>query len=346
MKNSGTVEFPDFLPARDGVLRESRHAPGVLMLDLPLPFGPKQVNAWLLEDGDGWTVIDCGPDTPEVRQLWSEVLSRSIGNGKVKRIVGTHGHVDHIGQAGPLWHATARPAFHMTRTEWLGAGLRAARAARPGQAHDGDRLFRSLGVPESELRSFTELPRALSLLAPLPDEYRRIVDGDMLRIGERDWRVMTAGGHAPEHALFHCEDEALLIAGDQVLPRITPFVGVFPDEPMANPLGEFLSALDRLSALPADTLVLPAHGPAFRGLHARLAELRHHHEMRLAQIAGLAERPVTAYRIAADIFARAIVTEHRRLALAETLAHLNLLCATGRLVRGPTADGATTFEAL
>lgn len=318
-------------------------APGIVPLVLPLDFGPKRVTCWLLRDGDGWTVVDCGADTPGIRRIWADVLHGALG-GDVRRIVATHGHVDHVGHAGPLWEATGRPPFLITRTEWLSASLRGAMAGRPARGDRGD-FFRLHGVPEAELPDFTAMPAALGALAPLPDRFVRIAEGDVLRIGGRDWRVMTAGGHAPEHAALYCAEEALLIAGDQVLPRITPFVGVFPAEPDADPLGEFLAALDRFGALAEETLVLPAHGPAFRGLHARLAQLRAHHDARLSEIAALAARPVSAYRIAAQVFPRAMAGGHRRLALAETLAHLNLLCGAGRMVRRQGADGGVAFLA-
>ena len=337
------VEFLESDALDDGAVLGPELASGIFPLTLPLSFGPKTVNVWLLEDDGGWTIVDCGADTPEIRRIWSELIGSAITARSVQRILITHGHVDHIGHAGPLWDATCRPPFLVTRTEWLSAALRAASAGRQTQPHAGE-FFRSHGVPESELAAFTALPGALGALAPLPDRYHRIVDGDMVRIGQRDWRVMTSGGHAPEHAALHCADEGLLISGDQVLPRITPFVGVFPTEPEADPLGEFLAALERFAGLAEDTLVLPSHGSAFRGLHARIAELRAHHEERLDQIEGLAATS-TAYEIASRVFARAMATEHRRLALAETLAHLNLLGRSGRLNRDRTAKGVTTYRA-
>lgn len=320
-------------------------ARGLLAVVLPLPFGPKQVNAWLLDDGDGWTIVDCGADTPSIRQIWSRVIEKVIGGRPVHRLLITHGHVDHMGFAGPLWDVLGRPSVQATQVEWLTASLRvAAMGAIP--AYEEDDFFRSNGVPEDEIERFTALPGALNSLHPLPSHFRRIAQGDVLWIGGREWHVMTAAGHSPDQAAFYCPVAKLLIAGDHVLPRITPFVGVFPTEPNADPLGDFFAALDRFGNLPDDTLVLPSHGAPFLGLGARVGELRSHHEQRLMEMKRIAKRPVAAYQIASEVFERAIATEHGRLALAETLAHLNYLCARGMMVRSNGHGDQVVFQAL
>jgi glyoxylase-like metal-dependent hydrolase (beta-lactamase superfamily II) len=104
-----------------------------------------------------------------------------------------------------------------------------------------------------------------------PREFIRIRDGDLVAMGKREWRVITAGGHSPEHALFYCESDKILIAGDQVLSHMTPSVITPSAQPEANPMKEYLDSLTRLETLPPDTLVLPSHGLPFRGLHDRLA---------------------------------------------------------------------------
>lgn len=346
MSGLRTIAFADVMALQGGALRESPHLPGILMLELPLSFGPRRVNAWLIEDAGGWSIVDCGADTPEIAQIWRDVLAHVVGKARINRIIVTHGHVDHVGHAGPIWHAIGQPPFLMTRTEYFAANLRALRGLAGSPSSDHTALYRAYGVPESELPLFLAPPAALQLLAPLPGGYRRMNDGDALAIGNRAWQVIAGGGHAPEHAALFCRDDAVLIAGDQVLPRITPFVGVFPDEPEADPLGEFLAALARFSTLPEETIVLPSHGAVFHGLRARTRALRRHHDDRLDKFQELARAPVSAFALAAEVFAPAMATEHRRLALAETLAHLNHLCALGRLDRSADVDGTLLFQAL
>ena len=137
-----------------------------------------------------------------------------------------------------------------------------------------------------------------------PREFQRIADGDVVTMGKRDWRVITAGGHSPEHASFYCEADKILIAGDQILSHITPSVIVPSAQPDANPMKDYLDSLARFEALPAETLVLPSHGLPFRGLHLRIAQLREHHQARLQDMAELTAEslaPVSARAAAGEI---------------------------------------------
>jgi glyoxylase-like metal-dependent hydrolase (beta-lactamase superfamily II) len=98
------------------------------------------------------------------------------------------------------------------------------------------------------------------------------------RIGDHTWRVIVGRGHSPEHACLVLPRPGLLISGDQVLPRISSNVSVFPTEPDADPLGDWMLAGPDQALVPDDVLVLPAHNDPFRGLHARLDDLSPGHE--------------------------------------------------------------------
>jgi glyoxylase-like metal-dependent hydrolase (beta-lactamase superfamily II) len=111
----------------------------------------------------------------------------------------------------------------------------------------------------------------------LPRHYRRILHGDTLTIGGHDWRVICVFGHAPEHAALHCASLGLLISGDQVLPRITTNVGVWGNQPEANPLRLYLDSFGRFADIPGSVRVLPSHDRVFEGLHARIIQLGAHH---------------------------------------------------------------------
>lgn len=138
---------------------------------------------------------------------------------------------------------------------------------------------------DSDIRaSFdTDRKRIAQYLGAPPEQLVRLRDGDRLHLGGRTCEVMVAGGHADEHASLWCEADRILIAGDQILQRISPVIAVAYLQPEADPLGEYLSSLERFRALPADTLVLPSHGLPFTGLHCRIAELARHHDERLRQ---------------------------------------------------------------
>jgi glyoxylase-like metal-dependent hydrolase (beta-lactamase superfamily II) len=175
-----------------------------------------------------------------------------------------------------------------------------------------------------------------------PREFIRIRDGDLIAMGQREWRVITAGGHSAEHASFHCESDNILISGDQVLSHMTPSVITPSAQPEANPMKEYLDSLARLETLPSDTLVLPSHGLPFRGLHRRLAQLREHHLARLDDVASVISGTTTAFAIAQEVFSRALYDNPRQ-AFGESLAHLNMLASTGRLTRDVSATGVISF---
>jgi glyoxylase-like metal-dependent hydrolase (beta-lactamase superfamily II) len=175
-----------------------------------------------------------------------------------------------------------------------------------------------------------------------PREFTRIRDGDAVTMGQREWRVITAGGHSPEHASFYCEKDRILIAGDQMLSHITPSVIVPMTQPDANPMKEYLDSLDRFERLPPDTLVLPSHGLPFRALHTRMAQLREHHQARLDDVASMITGKTSAFAIAQEVFPRVLYANPRQ-AFGESLAHLNMLASMGRLTRDVSGDGVIAF---
>jgi glyoxylase-like metal-dependent hydrolase (beta-lactamase superfamily II) len=184
------------------------------------------------------------------------------------------------------------------------------------------------------------------IVSQLPVGHIRITEGDVIRIGKRDWTVWVGSGHTPEHVCLVDFEGGLMIAGDQVLPRITSNVSVSITEPTADPLGEWLASITKFRALPDDLLVMPAHGEPFRGLHARLDRLEEGHRISLDRLhARLAEEPRRAVDCFGVLFARAIDDSILGLATGEALAHLRHLEATGRAERN-NRDGVDYYSAL
>ncbi|TCR62559.1 glyoxylase-like metal-dependent hydrolase (beta-lactamase superfamily II) [Bosea sp. BK604] len=307
----------------------SRIVDGVYWARIPLPFRLDHVNVWLLEDGEGWAIVDCGIDSAEVRAIWAQLLASLPGERPITRIIVTHGHTDHIGCAGHLVSTLGVP-FHAPLIEWLSARLRHAASLTTLPDATASFLLRH-GCDETMLQAFDdERLRVSQYLGAPPAELRRISNGDRLQVGGRSWAVIVAGGHADEHVSLYCEADGLLLAGDQILPRISPVVAVFAHEPDASPLGKYLISLDQFLSIPEGVLVLPGHGLPFRGLHARIAALRQHHVDRLDQLETVLAEPKTAFEAGSILFSRAFEGGHRRLALGETLAHLHVLVQQGR----------------
>ena len=335
-----TLDHPWTEPPRPGTAIDV--APGIKWLRMPLPFQLDHINLWLLDDGPGWTAVDTGVGLEDTRALWERVFAGTFGGRPLTRVVVTHFHPDHMGNAG--WLAERwRARLWCTQAEWLYAQwawlARDATGVERRLAH-----YRRHGCGEEALaalgRRINPYPELVPTVAP---EFHRVLDGDALVIGGRRWEVVTVYGHAPEHACLDGREARVLISGDQVLPKITTNVSVWPEQPTANPLRLYLDSFDRFRPLPADTLVLPSHGLPFRGLHARLAQLRDHHEARLAEAIDALVEPRSAAQLVPVLFRRELDTHQLGFALGETLAHLRFLEEDGRAVRLVGDDGVHRF---
>ncbi|ROR35195.1 MBL fold metallo-hydrolase [Inmirania thermothiophila] len=336
---AGVAAYPFAGPPAPGETVEV--APGVRWVRMPLPFALDHVNLWLLEDGDGWAVVDTGYTRDEVRTLWAAVLGRL---GTPTRLLVTHGHPDHVGMAWWLQEQTGAGLW-MSDAEFLHAHL-CARDLAAADVEARCRFFRRHGLANGRLRAIAARGNHYRRGVPaVPETYHRLADGDTLEIGGRRWRVMITHGHSPEHAVLHCGELGVLISGDQVLPRITTNVSVWHPEPEADPIRRYLDSLERLRALPADTLVLPSHGRPFRGLHGRIDALVEHHRRRLAEVLAACRAPCTAADIVPVIFRRELDVHQLSFAMGEAIAHLNHLAAQGRLERRIDDDGVIRFAA-
>jgi glyoxylase-like metal-dependent hydrolase (beta-lactamase superfamily II) len=179
----------------------------------------------------------------------------------------------------------------------------------------------------------------------LPNGYHRLRAGDRLRIGQRQWDVVVGAGHSPEHVCLHDPVDGLLISGDQVLPRITSNVSVYPTEPEADPLGDWLDSIARLKTLPEGTLVLPSHNEPFFGLHTRLDQLAADHSRKLEALLDACSEPLSAYDSFGTLFRRRIADDEIQMATGEALAHLRWLHRRGQ-VEAERCDGVTRYRRI
>jgi glyoxylase-like metal-dependent hydrolase (beta-lactamase superfamily II) len=317
-------------------------APGVWWIRMPLPFALDHINLWLLEDGDGWTLVDTGYGVEATWALWERHFEGSMGGRPVRNIVVTHYHPDHVGCADWLVQRTGAP-FWMTATEFLSAHAAHDQAAGFDRA-TAVALFMRNGLDIAQmperLRAGNGYRRGVR---EVPRTYKRMMHGDKLRIGARDWEVITVFGHAPEQATLYCAELNVLISSDQVLPRITSNVGVWGNQPEGNPLAQFLASLSRLGHLPADVRVLPSHERVFHGLHKRIAELHEHHERRLERLLEGCSGPITACEALPLLFKRKLDDHQVMFAMGEAIAHLHYLHAQGKVAREVDSGGVRRF---
>jgi glyoxylase-like metal-dependent hydrolase (beta-lactamase superfamily II) len=320
-------------------------APNIFWLRMPLTASLDHINLWLIEDGEGWAIVDSGFANDATRDLWRGHFKDRMAGRPVTRVIVTHFHPDHSGLAG--WLCRERDAtLWISRTEWLMHKLlmydedgrnwtfQAEFYARHGL--DADTAAAMMKRGNAYLRVSVEAPH----------DFHRLSDDDRFTIGGRTWRVIVGTGHAPEHVALYCDELRVLISGDQILPRVTPNITLPGSQPTTDPLGDYLGSIERYRSLPEDTLVLPSHILPFRGLHKRIDQLARHHAARCADIREALDRPMSAAELMPVVFGggRELDTFQKGFAMGETLAHLAYLEKRGELAHETGADGVVRFR--
>ena len=340
-EKSAPMTYPHAEPPAAGTLLNV--APGVYWLRMPLPFVLNHINLWLLEDGDGWTIVDCGFATDEARAHWDNIFANHLQGKPVKRVIVTHFHPDHIGLCDWLCERFGLVPW-MTQAEYLQAHVVHARVGGTEREPMGTMLM-AHGLNDERLQAIVQRENLyLQGVPKLPQAHRRIRDNERITIGAHQWRVVVGHGHAPEHASLYCETLNVFIAGDMLLPRISTNVSIWPSAPEADPIGDFLDALTRYAELPEGTLVLPSHGLVFQGHHARIAALREHHAVRLDRLRAACVQPQRAVDVLGLLFERKIEGHHVMFAMGEAIAHLNHLVRHGELRRTLNANNHYEFS--
>lgn len=321
-------------------------ADGVLWLRMPLFAGLQWINVWALSDGEGWAIIDTGLRNTRTTDAWLAAFAGALAGKPATRVIATHMHPDHVGMAG--WLAERYGVrLWMSRLEYLSCRLLAADTGRPVPA-EGVSFYREAGWTEPAIETYKSVFGGFGkAIYPLPDSFKRIADGDEIEIGGHVWRVVVGSGHSPEHACLYCPELKLLISGDQVLPKISSNVSVYPNEPDADPLKDWMESLAQLkSRVPDDVLVLPAHNSPFRGLHARIARLIEGHVHALDRLEEMLVEPKRAIDVFPALFSRPISQDLLFMATGESIAHLNHLTRNGRTTVSTDADGVRWWRAV
>lgn len=319
-------------------------APGILWLRMPLPFQLNHINLWLLEDGDGWAVVDTGVNTSTCKELWEQVFANALKGKPVTRVIVTHLHPDHVGLAGWIAERFDAPLL-MSRTDYLMCRMLVMDTGKEAP-WEGISFYRAAGFPDEALEVYKKRFGGFGMgVHRLPQAYTRLQEGDRLTIGGRAWQVAVGRGHAPEHACLWCPDDNLIISGDQILPRISSNVSVFPTEPDSNPLQDWLDSCARFRDLvDADILVLPAHNEPFRNAKKRLQDLIDDHESGLTKLLAMLDQPRRAVDVFPALFRARITGGNYLMATGESLAHLNCLIARGDVVRTRDDTGRDLYQ--
>jgi glyoxylase-like metal-dependent hydrolase (beta-lactamase superfamily II) len=292
-------------------------ADGVERLTLPLPTGPRHVHCYLVNG----TLFDTGlglGDAP-----WGTV--------QAERIAITHFHPDHVGGASVAASVLGARVYQ--------GGLDYAQCERVWGSRDWpERIaswFRSHGVPAPIADALIEQGHAFAPFVRFAEDPQLLYEGSELD----GWQVLELPGHADGH-LAYLRD-GVLIAGDHLLARISPAVGLYP-ESRPDPLGDYLDSLARTIEL-APRIVYPGHGEPIDDPAGRARVLIEHHRRRLDETAAaVSHEPRSGYAVSLDVFGTDLGPTQRRFAVAETLSHLERLVREGR-ARRHGDDGTVTY---
>ena len=339
-----SLRFPFAAPPEPGAAVEV--AEGVLWLRLPLPMALDHVNVYALADADGWTLIDTGMNSRKTRDIWETALAGPLAGKTVARVLLTHHHPDHVGLVG--WFQDRGAELLTTRTAWLYARMLTLDVQDRPSAESLQFYQRAGTSPEMLAKRANERPfNFADMVAPMPLGFTRVEEGETLTLGGRRWRVRLGQGHAPDHITLWSEVDELVIGGDQLLPGISPNIGVYPTEPEADPLTEWLEATTRfVPHAREDQLVLPGHKLPFTGLPFRLQQMAENHHQALERLLGHLHEPQTAAGCFPALYKRPIGEGEYGLALVEAVAHLNCLLRRGQVCRSLRADGAWLWQAV
>src|SRR5215213_9559787 len=305
--------------------------PGLLRVTLGLPLGIDHVHCYLLRSSDGtWTLVDAGLGVDDPERAWRPVLDAL--DGPVERIVVTHLHPDHVGGSADIAALTGA-RVHQGRLDYeqcLGAW---GDERTPGGSAEH---LAANGMPP-------ELVERIRLESTwLRGRVRFVRDPELLDAGDRvdGWEVLHLPGHADGHiALLK---DSVLVAGDTILGRITPTVGLY-QQSRPDPLGDYLSSLERIAGLGAE-VAFAGHEDPVADPELRVHELEAHHAERMgAALRALADQPRTAYDVSLALFPSELVASQRRFAVAETLAHLERLVVEGQ-ARRDEAEGMVLYR--
>lgn len=313
---------------------------GIWRMTLPLPFtAPRSVNTYLFEGVDGFTLLDCGVDTDDGYQAIVRGLDHvGAGLADLHRLVGSHLHVDHMAMAKRLVEESgAEWVMHeSTPNEVVWYNNWEARRDRltdivAANGAPGDIIERfKIGFSQPEWYS-----TAINPTHP-------VTDGDRIPLSDdRFLEVLYTPGHQPNHITLLDSLTGLLFSGDHVLPGISPFVPYEGEE--RDHLGDYLESIERIELLDPG-IVLPAHGPTIERGRSRARQISLHHERRLgAMTQELKRGPATAWDVMTSVFRPNLSHLEQRLAIQETLAHLEHLRRRG-LVDKSREDGVFFYR--
>ena len=321
---------------------------GIWKITVPIPFPLRTVNVFALVGKDGWALVDTSMGTPDTREaLWKGLERAGLSLDNLRTIVLTHHHPDHVGLSGELQERSGASVFMHPIDE---AAIRVIWAGKmPERFGRVSNFFGQHGMPPSDFW-FTQVdPDVMRNMIRVPphEAFTLVNDGEVITVAGEQYRVIWTPGHSDGQICLLRERDGIFLAADHVLPRITPNIGLYSEKDRPNPLGDYLASLAKVADLLV-SIVLPGHGEPFAELAERTAEItRHHYEREMQILALLDEEPQHAYRVAEQLFShRWSNSEARRMAVAESLSHLEHLRFNGQVEQHRTNEGLLLYSVV
>jgi len=321
-------------------------ADGVLWLRLPLPMALDHVNVFAFWDDEGWTIVDTGFASKRGEAMWQALLDGPLGGKPIRRVILTHHHPDHVGMVAWLMERGAE--LCTSRTAWLMARMLTL-DVQDVPTPEALQFYRRAGMVGDvyEKRKNDRPFNFADIVKPLPQGYTRLVEGQTITFGNRTWDILMGDGHAPEHVTLWSRDDGLVIGGDQLLLSISPNLGVYPNEPDADPVADWITSCEKFQPHARDDqLVLGGHKIPYFGLPKRLEQMISNHHEALDRLLDYLDTPKSAGDSFKPLFKRKIGPAEYGLALVESMAHMNHLHQTGLVSRTLSEDGAYLFQRL
>ncbi len=315
-------------------------APGIHWIKLPIDDarGPSHINVYLVRGDKGYLLVDSGWNTDSsFGTMHNTLVKNRVGFEDISQILVTHVHPDHYGMAGRIKKLSgATIAMHPIEKDFIEPRY----VHMEELLHQTDRMLIDNGVPRDEMEKLRDATVGLEqFIDPTPPDIT-LRDGDTITTGEFTFKVIWTPGHSSGHICLYEPEKKILLSGDHILPKITPNISVHPQS-IENPLGRYIESLKALRHLKVE-LVLPGHDQPFTGFAPRIDEIIHHHELRNREILSvMGGQARTTYQIAREIIWgdksrwHDLPEFHQRMAVFETLAHLEMMAAEGKLDRFP-----------
>jgi glyoxylase-like metal-dependent hydrolase (beta-lactamase superfamily II) len=336
---------------QDTERRQKEIAPGIHQLKVPIPDNPLgHLNCYLVEGKDGWLMVDTGWHTTEAFNFLDAGLKElGLALTDIATIIVTHVHPDHFGLAGKIKQASPATLLLIHQLE---SDLIESRYIKVSELRNRiSTMLEHHGVPPLDLSSLgsASMPTLQFVTVTLPD--RKLHGGEIIATGVYDLEIIWTPGHSPGHICLYEPENHLLFSGDHILPSTSPNIS-YHVQSGDNPLGDYISALRKVQNLPV-AKVLPAHQDIFPDIRGRIKQIIRHHTRRKSEIKRIImKEPHNAFeisgRITWDIPGRnweQLPALHKRLAVTETIAHLECMRWEGQ-VRRIIKDNLVLYQTM